>query len=253
MTHSPTATNRWLVKAAPAKEARLRLFCFPYAGGSAVTFRRWHEALPPDVEVIAVQLPGRGARRAEAPFTNMRPLVEAVAAVVAPHLDRPFALFGHSMGAAIAFELVRQLRRLYGAEPYHLFVSGRRAPHLPDTERPLHNMPEPEFVEELRRLNGTPPEVLAHKELMELMIPLLRADFSVAETYLLQPGEPLSCPLTAFGGVHDEHVEHEALAGWREHTTGPFAMKLFEGDHFFVETSRPLLLRAMAGALGAAG
>lgn len=251
MTHDATELNRWITYASPKKEARLRLFCFPCAGGSALMYRRWAEALPPDVAVYPVQLPGRGTRRAEKPFTNIKPLVEALLPVIAPYSDKPFAMFGHSMGASIAFELARQLRRVHGVEPRRLFVSGRRAPHLPKLRRPLHDLPEDEFIEELRRLNGTPPEVLADRQLMELMIPLLRADFSVAETYEFQPGEPLGCPITVFGGVSDEHVEREALAAWREHTSGPFVLRMFEGDHFFVETARPILLQAVAGELRA--
>jgi medium-chain acyl-[acyl-carrier-protein] hydrolase len=161
----------------------------------------------------------------------------------------PFAFFGHSMGAGIAFELSRRLRRLGGIEPTHLFVSGRRAPHMPDADRPLHRLPDAEFIDELRRLNGTPAEVLDHPELMEMMLPLLRADFSVSETYTCEPRPSLSCPLTVFGGTRDHHAGPGTLEGWREHTVGRFDLRMFEGDHFFINTEQTQVLRALDGAL----
>jgi medium-chain acyl-[acyl-carrier-protein] hydrolase len=197
-----------------------------------------------------VQLPGRGSRVREPAFTNMKPLVEAVAQALAPLLsDKPFAFFGHSMGASIGFELARLLRDRQRVEPACLFVSGRSAPQVPEEEKTTYNLPEAEFIEELRRLNGTPAEVLQHPELMSLMAPLLRADFETIETYRYEPGPPLTCPIVAVGGLHDEEVSREALEAWREQTRGNFTMHLFNGDHFFINTHQRELVETVARAL----
>src|SRR2546421_132109 len=148
----------WFPRLQSNPEANLRLFCFPYAGGSSRLFYRWQEGLPASVEVVPVELPGRGMRLSQPPFANLRPMVQAIVEAIAPRLDKPFAFFGHSMGALISLELARALRREHGREPVHLFVSGRRAPHLPETLPPMHDLPEAEFIEGLRGLNGTPPE-----------------------------------------------------------------------------------------------
>src|SRR5438105_12636226 len=157
-------TNPWFPGRADSPRATLNLFCFPYAGGAAQIFRRWQEAFPPEkqVQVYAVQYPGRASRLPEPPFTDCRAMVEALAPSVVPLTDRPFAFFGHSMGAIVAFELARLLRGRHGREPARLFVSGRRAPQVPSHERPTYELPDEEFIEELRRLNGTPSEVLEH-------------------------------------------------------------------------------------------
>lgn len=248
MNAVPTLNNR------PAtnvhnQQAQIRLFCFPYAGGSSLAYRKWPGQLPPSVEVRPVQLPGRGERLREPPFTHWKSLVQSLVPEISPHLDRPFVLFGHSMGATIAFELARVLRDTRGLEPLHLFASGRRAPHEPITERPLHNLPDSELKDELRRLNGTPQEVLDDPELMNLMLPLLRADFSVSENYAYEPGPPLRCPITAFGGLRDTHVTREMLEGWREHTTGHFTLRMLPGDHFFINAEQHSLLRVLTQEL----
>jgi medium-chain acyl-[acyl-carrier-protein] hydrolase len=249
MTNDCMVNTPWLAKSEPDARARVRLFCFPYAGGSALIFRRWPEQLSPAVEVCPVLLPGRGPRRREPAFMDLHGLVEALLPVMAEHLDRPFALFGHSMGGAIAFELARRLRRAYGVEPRHLFISGRRAPHLPDVEQPIYNLPEPEFREELRRLNGTPAEVLEHPELMEMLMPLLRADISVSQTYACEERPSLTCPVTVFGGTRDVYDEPAGLEAWREHTAGPFDLRMFDGDHFFINTEQPRIIRLIEDAL----
>lgn len=185
---------------------------------------------------------------AEPPFTELDSLVRAVGLAIAPHLDRPFAFFGHSMGALIGFKLARQLRRHCGLQPVHLFVSGRCSPQsVKDT--PAADLPDAEFLETLRRFNGTPSEVLENSELMELVLPALRADFAVCESYTYTPGQPLDCPITAFGGLEDESVSRDCIEGWREHTSGPFVARMFPGDHFFLNTCGPLLLEAISKAL----
>lgn len=184
-------------------------------------------------------------------------MVVAIAEAIKPYLDRPYAFFGHSMGAMISLDLARLLRsEQVQPPPLHLFVSGRRAPQLPATSRHTYDLPEAEFIEELRRLNGTPREVLEHPELMQLMIPLLRADFSVCQTYEYAPEPPLSCPITVFGGVEDE-TGREQLEAWREQTTSTFTLRMFPGDHFFIHEAQPQILQTIgqqlrqhAGAFG---
>src|ERR1700674_5350722 len=192
------AADSWFPFRKPDPDARLRLFCFPYAGAGALIFRSWSDALPSDVEVCPIQLPGRGTRLMERPFTQLTPLVEVLARALAPLLDMPFAFFGHSLGALVSFELALRIRREYGRHPVRLLVSAARAPQFPHRRSPIHALPEKEFLAELRRLNGTPGELLDHQELMEIMLPLLRADFAVYETYSYSNETPLNCPISAF-------------------------------------------------------
>lgn len=243
------ANPPWLAISRPMPSADFRLFCFPYAGGNSLIYRAWPGNLPSNIEVCPVQLPGRGSRIRETPHKTLSSMVESLGETLPRYLDKPFVFFGHSMGAMIAFELARLLRRSYGIEPVRLFVSGRCAPHIPDPDPPTYNLPKPEFIEELRRLNGTPRDALENPELMELMIPLLRADFEVVQTYAFSPAEPLSCPISAFGGLEDEEVMYEHLKGWERHTTGHFTLKMFPGDHFFLNTSSEALLLAISADL----
>jgi medium-chain acyl-[acyl-carrier-protein] hydrolase len=239
-------TSRWLSGYKPNPRAALRLFCFPYAGGAANIFHSWPNSLPPSVEVCPVQLPGRGNRLPEPAFTGLELLVESAARELLPFFDKPFAFFGHSMGAIISFELANRLRLEQRREPVHLFVSGRQAPQIPVDEMPTYNLPEKDFLDELRRLKGTPADVLEHAELMQLMLPLLRADFELIQTYRFAPRPLLDCPITAFGGMEDTEVTRESLEAWREMTTGAFKLRMLPGDNFFLNTARPLFLQTLA-------
>jgi surfactin synthase thioesterase subunit len=247
----PTCASRadgWLA-AGPWTRAGFRLFCLPYAGGGASIFRGWAGALGDAIGVCPVQLPGREARYREPAFTRLGPLVEALAGSFGPYLDRPFALFGHSLGALIAFELARRLRREGGPEPAHLIVSGCRAPRVRHTGRPVHSLSDAAFREELRRLGGTPAELLDNDELMDLVLPTLRADFAVCETYAYAAGRPLDCPISALGGSRDDTVDRGDLEGWRAETTGRFRVRILPGNHFFVQSARPLLLEELRRTL----
>jgi medium-chain acyl-[acyl-carrier-protein] hydrolase len=240
---STNNTNaKWFLYPLPQPRANVRLFCFPYAGGSSSMFRSWLKTLPSFIEICVAQLPGREARIGELPYDRLTTMVEAISEAIGPHLDKPFAFFGHSMGAMISMDLARALRRKWKKEPVHLFVSGRRAPQMPRTREFTYNLPEAEFIEELRRLNGTPPEVLANPELMQLMIPLLRADFSVCQTYEYVPEPPLSCPITVFGGLEDETTREE-LDAWREQTSATCSVRMAPGNHFFLHSNQPQILR----------
>ncbi len=244
----PDPTQGWLFLPNPNPQAALRLFCFPYAGAGATVFRRWSAGLPANVEVCALRLPGREGRLREPAFDRLAPLVDALAAELLPALDRPFAFFGHSMGALVAFELARRLRRDGRPGPRRLFVSGRIAPHC-QRDRSCHALPEPQFREELRRLGGTPREVLEHPELMRVLLPILRADFAVCETYAHEPDEPLGCPITAFGGLDDEMTRREQLEGWAAHTRAGFRLRMLAGNHFFLHSAEARLLQMLADEL----
>ena len=248
-TPSTVATTPWLASFKPNSRARVRLFCFPYAGGGAHIYRTWPNGLPASVEVCPIQLPGRGARMMEEPFTQMSSLVEATAEALLPYLeDKPFACFGHSMGALVSFEFARQLRSRNGPQPIHLFVSGCFAPDIPDPD-PIHTLPDSELLAEVRRLNGIPKEAQENAELMRLMLPTLRADCTVTETYTPTKEPPLDCPISAFGGLQDQMVSREDLEAWRQQTTASFLLRMFPGDHFFLQTAQPLLLQILAREL----
>lgn len=225
------------------------MFCFPYAGGGTVSLRNWPKELPTSVEVYLVRLPGRETRLREPLLTRLSEVVEAVVPELLPFTDKPFALFGHSMGALFSFEIAALLRSKYGIEPAHLFVSGCRAPQIKRTKPPIYDLPEERFVEELRRLNGTPEEVLEDPELMRLMKPILRADFEISETYTYSPTAPLDCPITVFGGLLDPEASRSELKAWCEQTTSAFSLQVFPGDHFFLHTSQSDLLRTIAHQL----
>lgn len=241
--------TNWISCANRNPYAELRLICFPYAGGSAHVFKGWESYLPAEVEVHAVQLPGRGQRIGETPIDSLDTLTATLADVFDPLMDRPYALFGHSMGALISYELARTLRRQGAPQPAHLFLSARHAPHLPSKRAPIHHLPDSKFVAELERYRGTPAAVLQNRELMDLFLPALRADFTISERYNYVAEEPLPCPIAAFGGVQDELVSRTSLAAWEEHTRGDFSLRLFPGDHFFLQSAQPLLLRALAQTL----
>jgi len=241
--------QKWFSCPKRNSRAKLKLFCFPYAGGNSQTYRAWPFKLPDTVDVYMVNLPGRGTRLRETPITRLTPLVNEITEAILPELDKPFAFFGHSMGALISFELVHQLRKQNQASPAHLIVSGRGAPHIPRTEPQIHDLPEKEFIEELRRLNGTPAEALEHPELMQLMLPILRADFAICETYTYEDRPLLDCPITALGGLDDSDVTREELAAWCERTTGSFSMRMFPGDHFYLHAAQLPLLETITAAL----
>jgi surfactin synthase thioesterase subunit len=224
----------WIKRAGQGPQTGFRLFCFPYAGRGASIFRTWPERLSPDIEVCAIQLPGREDRLAETPVEKLSALVETLADVLYPCLNFPFAFSGHSLGALIFFELTRWLRRQKAPGPMQLFVSGCRAPQLPDPDPPIHQLPDVEFIEELGRFNGTPKAVLDNPELMEVFLPLLRSDIRLYETYVYEHEAALDCPITAFGGLDDEVFSREELEAWSEQTRSRFNIQMFPGDHFFL-------------------
>lgn len=249
MLPPPPALDTWLPFRRANSAARVRLVCLPFAGGGAGAFRTWADGLPPTVEVCAVQPPGRETRFGERPYTRLAPLVASLAEVLVPLFDVPVAVYGHSMGALAAFELARELRRRGGPAPLRLIVSGRVAPHVPPRREPLHVLPDAEFRAELKRLNGTPAAVLDHDELMQVFLPVLRADFAAHETYEFREEPPLDCPILAATGAQDTLAPPEELDGWRRHTRAAFEARVLPGDHFFIQTHRAKFLHVLARAL----
>ncbi|MCL5996765.1 MAG: thioesterase II family protein [Chloroflexi bacterium] len=241
--------NTWLAYDKPDPQASLRLFCLPYAGGNASIFSAWHTDLPSYVEVCPVELPGRGRRLNQPLYTSIGPLVHAMTEALSPLLDKPFALFGHSLGALVSFELARHLRAIGGPCPVCLFVSGHSAPQTPEVEAPIHHLPEAEFVEKVRSLNGTPDEVFQNAELKELILPILRADFAISETFVYRAGPPLDCPISVYGSLQDASISRARLEAWGEQTTDAFTLHMLPGDHFFINTARSFLLQSLAHEL----
>ena len=226
----------------------LRLFCLPYAGGNSSVFRHWQKAMPDGVEVCPIELPGRGTRIRESLITRLPLLVESISRDLVPCLDRPFAFFGHSMGALVSFELVRYLRSIGGPAPTHLFVSAWRAPELID-EHKDYSLPDAQFIAMLRNLNGTPEEILDNPEALQFLLPILRADFEVAQTYEYRPQRPLGCAIKAFWGMQDRSTTPEMVRLWSNHTTGPFSLSILLGGHFFIRQSQPQLLKIISHEL----
>ncbi len=236
----------WIIRTPAKVWPNLRLFCFPYAGGGASIYRTWASKLPADIEVCAVQLPGRESRFREAAFTQLEPLVQKLAQELQPSLSLPFAFFGYSLGALISFELTRHLRHNQMAGPSHLFVAAHRAPQLPPRNKPIHALPDEKFTQALYELGGTPEAILQHEEIMQMMSPMLRADFQVYETYDYKNCGPLTCPITAFGGELDPTVSEPELAAWHEQTSKTFKLNMLPGDHFFLHSKQDLLLQIVA-------
>jgi medium-chain acyl-[acyl-carrier-protein] hydrolase len=246
-----TKLHSWFLHADVQSRAQVRLFCFPYAGGGASVYREWASRFPAEIEVCPVQLPGRESRSLEAPISSLPQIVQALVMEMGPLLSKPFVFFGHSMGALIAYETARQLSRRFGKAPVHLFVSGRGAPHLASTRRKLHLLPDDDFKRELRSLNGTPEAVLQHEELMQLLMPRLRADFEVCETYTYLQDRPLACPISVFGGTRDKDVSIETLHAWGELTEKSVQVQQLEGDHFFLHPRQEELIQCIKGTLEA--
>jgi medium-chain acyl-[acyl-carrier-protein] hydrolase len=213
------------------------MYCFPYAGGNAATFLPWQAAMGPEIEVCAVQLPGRGARLVEPPYTSMTELVAALGQVILSNNELPFVFFGHSLGGLVAFELARYCKHHYLPIPKHLFISACSAPRCRDSSPRLHELEDAALVEALKDYNGTPPEIINNHALMELVLPAIRADFKLAEDYEYRPGQTLNVPITVLTGTMDKHISVEQVVSWQEETISNCCIRVFEGDHFFINSN----------------
>lgn len=244
------ARDLWITRPVPRPDARLRLFCFPHAGGGVAQYRAWVDLLPSSVELLPVRLPGRETRHHEPALRCLADVVEGAVDALASMLDRPAALFGHSMGALVAFEVAHRLRDVGAPHPVHLFVSGRRAPHLSEPGRTIHDLPDADLLDELAsRYGPSAIALLRDPELRPVFLPLLRADLQAVEIHSYVPRPPLECPITAFGGTLDARASAAELESWREHTTAAFQVRRFEGDHFFVQPARRELVAEISRAL----
>ena len=241
----------WIAYRKPKRVTALRIFCFPYAGGGASVYRTWHKAFPDTVEVCPVQPPGRGTRVFEPAYPNLEPMVESLTKIMRPLLDRPFVFFGYSMGALIAFELTRALRAEHRPGPAHLFVAARRGPRVSDPYPSTKNLGDAEFLRELAKIGGTSEEILGSPDLLEMLLPTLRADFTLCENYVYLPGALLDCPITVFGAKSDLRVPGEALAAWAMETSSSCDVKMFSGDHFFIHSRQDELLQSISEILAA--
>jgi medium-chain acyl-[acyl-carrier-protein] hydrolase len=245
-TRTWPAAGEWAVRWRPTPDARLRLFCLPHAGGGAAVYRSWAHLLAPDIEVIAIRLPGRETRFREPPFTCLDDLVPVLVRQLEPWLDRPYAWFGHSMGALVAFESARMVRRLGLADPVRLFVSGRPAPHLALRYPPIHRAPKAELLSWLQELSGTPPEVLGDPAILSALLPTLRADLTVSETHHCRPEPPLDCPISVFGGTDDHFTTADELRAWAQHSTAAdCTVRSLPGGHFFLHQVHQQVLSAI--------
>lgn len=247
-TREPAArSSDWFVRPRGVDRSR-RLFCFPYAGGGASVYRGWAPKLDDEIEVCAVQLPGRESRVTEPAHRRIEDLLAGLEEAILPLLDRPFTFFGHSMGALVAFELTRRLRRHDRALPDQLLLAAFRAPQLPNPNIRIHHLPD-EVLKTVLRTEGTPGEVLDNAELMSVLLPTLRADFELCDTYAFRPEAPLPMPMSVFGGRSDVRVGQSDLEEWRSQAGAGFDLHMFPGSHFFLHTAQEPLLAAIRGAL----
>ncbi|MDX3538892.1 alpha/beta fold hydrolase [Streptomyces sp. MB09-01] len=244
-----TATSVWLRRFHPAEDAPVRLFCFPHAGGSASYYFPVSRALSPDADVLAVQYPGRQDRRHERCVDDLHELADRVVAELRPWCDRPVALFGHSLGASLAFEVARRMEAAGDPAPVALFASGRRAPSRPRENQLVHLAPDEQLLARIKGMNGTDPAVLADDELLRSVLPAIRGDYKAAETYRYRPGPALTSPVTVLTGDSDPEVTAEEAAAWADHTVGPFALHRFPGGHFYLNEHVAEVIALIRGGL----
>jgi medium-chain acyl-[acyl-carrier-protein] hydrolase len=243
---SETSENLWWVRTGAA-EPRHRLFCLPFAGGSAGAFFNWSKHLPSDLEVRTLQLPGRENRHREPPLRSIALAVEQIVGSLDGLLERPFSFFGYSLGGLVAFETIRLLRAKGLAQPRRLFIAAASAPQCDHAGNPpIHLRSDAEFLDELRKFEGTPEAVLRNPELLSFLLPMLRGDFAMLETYVCRDEPPLTVPIAVYGGIDDAEVPPEKLTGWSRQTSAGFTMQFFPGGHFFYKTALGPLLAQVA-------
>jgi medium-chain acyl-[acyl-carrier-protein] hydrolase len=229
--------SNWFIPFKYNKNSYIRLFCFHYGGGSASAYREWAKDIVDHVDLVAIQLPGRESRFSEPLLDNVLDIVNKLSLDFQDYLDKPYIFFGHSIGALIAFEFTRTLRKKGMPQPKHLIISGTKAPQVQLKRAPIHHLPDSELTEKIREYNGIPSYILEDKELMAIFLPIIRSDFCISEAYKYNSEEPLTCPITALGGLSDDTFDSRDLLKWQEQTSSSFEHELLPGDHFFIKSS----------------
>ena len=233
-----TKFNSWVTCPVPQPQALSRIFCLPFAGGGATAFRDWGKLLGATIEVCPIQLPGREGRFNELAFEEAQSLAQVLARQLQPFTNKPFAIYGHSMGALVAFELTRVLQASGFAMPRALILGAHRAAHLPRIRETLYNLDDKTFIQKSQRFGGFPDEVLANDELLQLLIPTLKADFTLCDTYIYAEQDPLNCPIHVFSGANDPDTPYEAMEAWRQHSSVSTKIHVFQAGHFFIRSDR---------------
>ncbi len=242
MSRRLQASNEpWIMTDSIHHQNKLSLICLHHAGGDAHIFKPWLDFLPSWIRVVTINLPGRGVLFAENPYTDLNQLIPDLASRIQPWMNDNYAIFGHSLGALLGFEIARRSNEYNYSQPKHLFLAGREGPRLPRDEM-NHLLPDEEFVQVLRDKEGTPQEILDNNELMQLLLPTIRADFQVAETYQYQPKKALHCPITVFAGLEEEPSD-EDFAAWKDETSKTATLKRLPGGHFFVYTEYKSIIK----------
>lgn len=227
----------------------MRLFCFPFGGGGASVFHGWIEAVGPGIEIRALQLPGRETRYSEPRVKDLEYLVEETAQAIHEYRDKPFAIFGYSFGALLAFEVSRELRRQGMAMPVHLLIAACQAPQIPDAYPPISMLGDREFVQQVEDLYEPQGEAWNHLELRNFLLPILRDDISACESYIYREEAPLSCPIDVFAGEQDRSISVGSTRHWAEQSTSTINHHVFPGGHFFIDNSADEIIALVSSAL----
>ncbi|MEE1753767.1 thioesterase II family protein [Streptomyces sp. SP18CS02] len=246
MTSTPRDTGAWIRRFHPS-DAPVRLVCFPHAGGAATYYHPMSMRMSAEMEVLAVQYPGRQDRRTEPCVGDMSKLADLVVEEIRPWTDRPLAFFGHSMGAVLGYEVARRLER-DGVRLLTFFASGRRAPSCVRAED-VHLRDDAGLITEVKKLNGTDDRLLDEPEVVEMLLPALRSDYQAVETYRYEPGPALGCPVVVLTGDRDPQVTAEEARAWREHTDGSFDLRTYPGGHFYLNAHAPSVMETVAAQL----
>ncbi|EEM49205.1 MULTISPECIES: thioesterase II family protein [Bacillus] len=214
-------------------DAEFTLFCFPHAGGTSELYKNWDEIINENCNVCILTLPGRGRMALEKPFQDISKVLEQLSRDIESLLEKPFIFFGHSMGALISYELAKLLQKNFKKQPDHIYVSSYPAPHLLNENLIKDEINDAELIIKLKELNGTPKEILSHKRFIKMLLPIIRADFAVLNSYNFKEGVILDCPITAIIGTND-NLNIEQAKEWFKHTTNMFTLKIYHGDHFYL-------------------
>jgi medium-chain acyl-[acyl-carrier-protein] hydrolase len=234
--------SKWFVVPQPNPKATIRLFCFPYAGGSAQIYMQWANYLNAETELVLIQPPGRGARILETAYSDMETLIKDLLDVFPRVINKPYILFGHSLGSRVAFELLNQLNQLGYGLPANFIASGSKGPYKSSISKQIISLSDDQLISELKKLNGTPDAILANKELLQFFMPIIRADLEIAYSYSFSGEAKFNCPLTVFGGDNDSVAPPSSLTNWQDFFDLPATIHVISGDHFFINSQREVVI-----------